>query len=239
MASVYLCRYSRLGATFTDLIFAHLQRVGQSVGLTVRMDCRDKQLFVFFTDQSDRLAQKIEADNPDMFIGYESSPVYRDRKVLASRKERQEFLKPRAIRWLAASAIRSVNDEPYEAFQGPTGVIYVAVSTAPSFLNDTPRRDLSIAVIIVDPDRLRNESWSGLGDLIALMGFTAPHLREGYDEASILQLTQGPVLQGPSGGMTRYDRVVLKALYALPEGYDQTEGFDWMVDRLCSDHQHR
>lgn len=217
---------------FDKMLFSHLKNTGSSLGLSLSRDCSAKQLFVFFTDQSDALAAGIHKLNPDLFVGLDNAQEYQESKVEATRDEVRQFLKPRAVRWLASSSMRNKSDMPPIILPSGFPVKYAAPVVDSALGNVTTRRDLTIVLIIIDINRLRNESWGMLGDLLSLVAFAAPHLRDGYDDRSLLRYTQTEILEGPTGEMLPYDRAVLATLYALPDDYDQSDGLNWMASHF-------
>lgn len=224
---------------FASALFGHLQSVGKGLGLQVRQKCKDARLFVFFTDQSDALAAKIQNLNPTLFVGLDRSIEFRENKVMATKAEISEFLKPRAVRWLTSSAMRSKDGTPPLVISTADGIVY-ATQGYPSFVaNEQTRRDIEIVLIIVDITRLKNEPWGMLNDLLSVIAFAGPHLRTGYDATSLLRFTETSVLQGPTGPMTAYDKSLLSTLYALPEGYSRSDAVDWMTDNFPTDSRAR
>jgi len=217
---------------FDKMLFAHLRNTGSSLGLSLSRDCRGKQLFVFFTDQSDALAAGIQKLNPNLFVGLDNAQEYRESKVEATRDEVRQFLKPRAVRWLSSSSMRNKSDMPPIIMPSGFPVQYAAPAGDSALEDVTTRRDLTIVLIIIDINRLRNESWGMLDDLLSLVAFAAPHLRDGYDDRSLLRYTQTEILEGPTGEMLPYDRAVLATLYALPDDYDQSDGLNWMASHF-------
>ncbi|GBR14579.1 hypothetical protein [Asaia spathodeae] len=217
---------------FASTVFEHLQSVGKSLGLQVSRNCRDPRLFVFFTDQSDALAAKIKQLNPTLFVGLDTSDVFHENKVAATPDEIREFLRPRAVRWLTSSAMRIADDAPPLVMPATNGTGFATQGYASFLSNEQTRRDIQIVLIIVDINRLNNEPWGMLNELLSVVAFAGPHLRTGYDGASLLRFTERPVLQGPTGPMTPYDKSLLSALYALPEGYSRSDAVDWMADNF-------
>lgn len=220
---------------FSTTLFDHFRSVGSSLGLAINRNCADPRLFVFFTDQSDALAADINKRNPRLFLGFDGTPEYQENKFYVTHSEVAQFLRPRAVRWLSSSASRSSQDMPPLALSGRDGIFYASQSYEASMLEQTARRDLTIVVIIVDINRLRNESWGMLGDLLSVIAFAAPHLRDGYDSSSLLHYTQSDRLEGPTGVMTPYDKAMLASLYSLPEGYSQSDAIDWMAEHFSAD----
>lgn len=185
---------------FDRMLFAHLKNTGSSLGLSLSRECKGKQLFIFFTDRSDALAAGIQKLNPDLFVGLDGgAQEYQESKVEATRDEVRQFLAPRAVRWLSSSSMRNKSDMPPIILPAGFPVQYAAPAEDSALDDVTTRRDLTIVLIIIDINRLRNESWGMLGDLLSLVAFAAPHLRDGYDDRSLLRYTQTEILEGPTG----------------------------------------
>ncbi|GBQ93371.1 hypothetical protein AA0535_2811 [Asaia krungthepensis NRIC 0535] len=220
---------------YSTMLFDHLKAVGSVLGLSIRRDCGDPRLFIFLTDQSDALASDIVRRNPRLFLGFDGNPEYQDNKFYVTPEEVANFLRPRAVRWLSSSASRSSGDMPPLVLSGRNGPFYASQSYEASMLEETSRRDLTIMLIIVDINRVHDESWGMLGDLLSVIGFAAPHLSDSYDTSSILHVTKSDRLEGPTGAMTAYDRALLSSLYALPEGYSQSDAIDWMSGHFTTD----
>lgn len=70
------------------------------------------------------------------------------------------------------------------------------------------------------------------GDLLSLVAFAAPRLRDGYEDRSLLGYTKTEILAGPTEEMLPYDRAVLATLHALSDDYGQSDGLNWTADHF-------
>ncbi|MBR0559905.1 hypothetical protein [Neokomagataea anthophila] len=221
-----------LNDTFKDSIIHKMKSVGQDLSLNVSDTCSVGNVLILFTDQSDDVARQIEQQNPSMFRGYDADPQFKETLDEPTDDEKNAFLKSRAVRWLTSTTLRSHDNMPPLTISTPLGPIQAVQEDDPSMLHDTARRDFTLSIIIVDINRIKDEPWGMLSDLIALVAYMGPNLSAHYDDMTLLGVNNGPVLQGPTGYMTPYDKALLAALYNTDGATDAREAVSYMADKV-------
>ena len=221
-----------LNDTFKASIVHKMKSIGQGLSLDVSDTCSVGNVFILFTDQSDDVARQIEQKNRSMFRGLDAEPQFKETLGDPTDEEKKAFLQSRAVRWLTSSAFRSHDNMPPLMISTPLGPIQAVQEDDPSMLHDTARRDFTLSIIIVDINRIKDEPWGMLSDLITLVAYMGPNLSAHYDDMTLLGVNNGPVLQGPTGYMTPYDKGLLAALYNMDGATDAREGVSYMADKV-------
>ncbi|MDF3626204.1 hypothetical protein [Brytella acorum] len=217
---------------FTHLFSGLLVKKFNYFNLESSSSCIDKNVFVFFTDQSDRLAAEVESKNPNLFVGYEASPVYQSNFDGPSESIQREFLRSRAIRWLVSTAKENRESIPPLVLPSSFGPSYFSQSYDPSLVISPTRKDIHLSILIIDIERIKNAKWVDLSDVVSMIIMSAPILGESYSSITFLKQTNEKNIPNLSLHLTDFDQLLLKNLYDLRPGEDARSAVGYISERI-------
>jgi hypothetical protein len=166
-----------------------------------RGNCRPNILIVV-TDEADAFARMLLKKHPRLFGAYGNGrpPANAVAALLA----------PRPVRWLNAS--RWGNGDGAPVVDGNTNRVYFS-----SRLKWTSRENATLSLVVVDAAKVNGLSWRALSAYLAMvaLGRPPPDAESPAGAATILSLFRDRDLDrsGPPD-LTRWDRALLKSLYA-------------------------
>lgn len=187
-----------LDPSHASFVVARIGAVARQFRITVaRGRCHGNIVVVVAGDADDFTAALVRR-YPRLFRGA--------RDNLATRDEIARLLRPRPVRWFAASATGNADGAPIiEGINRPRSM---------SRLTETTVENATLAFIIVDANKLQGLIWRQLAEYLALVALARPAMDAPYDAATLLSIFQMRDAggQGPRQ-LTSWDRNLLRGLY--------------------------
>ena len=177
----------------------------------------NSNVLIAVTDQADSVARRI-ANYAPRFL--QASDHGRPTRAQVAR-----WVDPQPVRWLHATRLGGADGTEYQQ-DFPIDVSSVGDAAGEgtnkiwghSLVTSPTQRNMSVAILIVDPRRLGEVTWGQLSAHLAMLAFTrAEPEATAVSGESILSLFHDRG-QGRPGvrTLTAWDRAFLKALYATP-----------------------
>jgi hypothetical protein len=188
-----------LDPSHANFIVERIRAVARTFGIPVaRGRCHGNIVIVVAGDADDFTASLVRR-YPRLFRGA--------RDNLATRDEIADLLRPRPVRWIAASAIGNAEGAPIiDDINRPSTM---------SRLTETTRENATLSFIIVDSNKLQGLVWRQLAEYLALVALARPAMDAPYDSTTLLSIFQlrDAGGQGPRQ-LTAWDRSLLRGLYS-------------------------
>jgi len=179
-------------------VIARIGAVARTVGIRVAQGrCRGNIVIVVAGDSDDFTAALLRR-YPRLFRG--------PRANLATPDEVARLLRPRPVRWFAASVVGNADGAPIT-----DGVNRISSG---SRLSEPTVENSTLAFIIVDANKLQGLVWRQLAEYLALVALARPAMDASYDSTTLLSIFQlrDAGGQGPRQ-LTPWDRSLLRGLY--------------------------
>lgn len=148
-----------------------------------------------------------DADEFTRVLVHRYPRLFRSRRDnLASRAEIAQLLRPRPVRWMAASATGNADGRP---------ILEGINRDSFSRLRAATRENATLSFIIVDAGKLQSITWSQLADYLSVVALGRPAMDAEYDDGTVLSIfrIRDRGGRGPRR-LTARDRALLRALYA-------------------------
>jgi hypothetical protein len=172
--------------------------VARSVNISVGSgNCRGN-IIIVLTDDADNFARILVKKYPRLFKDSQDS--------LATSAEIDRLIRPRPVRWIAASTTVGASGMPITEQNRIYSASRLALST---------RENARFSFVIVDGGRLEGIVWSQLTDYLAMVTLARPTMDSGYDAHTILSVFEmrDRGAKGPRR-LTVQDRALLRGLYS-------------------------
>lgn len=188
-----------LDAAHAAYIVGRIVTIARELRIPVSSGRCPSNVVIVVAGNADEFIQLLVDRHPRLF----RSP----RDNLATRAEIAQLLRPRPIRWIAASSTGNADGTPIVA-----GVNRLYSATR---ITAGTRENATLSFIVVDAGRLDNIVWSQLTDYLTLVALGRPAMEADYDAATVMSIFQirDRGGQGPRW-LTSQDRALLRALYS-------------------------
>jgi hypothetical protein len=180
-------------------ITARIGALGRELGIPVASGRCAGNIIIVMSDDADNFTRVLVKRYPRLFADRQDG--------MASPGEIEQLLRPRPVRWIAASSTGNAYGPP---ITDGTNRIYSA-----SRLRETTRENARLSFVIVDAARLQAITWSQLADYLTLVTLARPAMDANYGNSTVLSIFQirDRGGQGPKR-LTRDDRELLRGLYS-------------------------
>ena len=200
----------------SEYVTRRIRTIGRQNGIPLAPERCSGNVLIAVTEQADMIAQRIAGRYPRLL---QASDHGRPTRAQVAR-----WLQPQPVRWLHATRLggadgstwqQDVPVNPIDASQLGDGANRI---WGHSLIKSTTQRNMSLAVLVVDPRRLGQVTWGQLSAHLAMLAFTrAEPEATAVSGESILSLFHDRH-QGRPGvkALTAWDQAFLTALYATP-----------------------
>lgn len=200
----------------SEYLTRRIRTIGRQNGIPLAPERCSGNVLIAVTDQANAIARRIAGRYPRLL---QASDHGRPTRAQVGR-----WLQPQPVRWLHATRLggadgmdwqQDVPVNPIDASQLGDGV---NKTWGHSLITSPTQRNMSLAVLIVDPRRLGDVTWGQLSSHLAMLAFTrAEPEATAISGESILSLFHDRH-QGRPGvkTLTAWDQAFLTALYATP-----------------------